>query len=102
MKIEEVHFNHDTSSASSDALNIRKNASGGPIVAPEWKSGQIPKPPAYASAAIGIKVTIKANFWQAPANGARQIPGFDAYFPPAGPPGCLGCLFPLFAQFLRA
>ena len=102
MKIEEVHFNHDTSSASSDALNIRKNASGGPIVAPEWKSGQIPQPAAYASAAIGNQVAIKAKFSQGPSDGALQIRAIDAYLPPAVPSGCLGWLLSLIAQILRA
>src|SRR5215831_12903005 len=78
MKIEEVHFNHDTSSASADALSIRKNAAGGPIVAPEWKDGQIPQPAAYASAAIGNQVSIKARFSGGPLNGSREIRAIDA------------------------
>ncbi len=102
MKIEEVHFNHDTSSASADALSIRKNAAGGPIVAPEWKEGQTPQPAAYASAAIGNQVSIKARFSGGPLNGSREIRAIDAYLPPAVPSGCLGWLLSLIAQILRA
>ncbi len=102
MKIEEVHFNHDTSAASSDALNIRKNAAGGLIVAPEWKDGQSPQPAAYASAAIGNEVTIKCRFSGGPPNGSRKIRAIDAYLPPAVPSGCVGWLLSLIGQILRA
>src|SRR5258708_26609872 len=102
VKIEEVHFNHDTSAASSDALNIRKNAAGGLIVAPEWKDGQSPQPAAYASAAIGNEVTIKCRFSGGPPNGSRKIRAIDAYLPPAVPSGCVGWLLSLIGQILRA
>jgi hypothetical protein len=39
MRVEEVHFNHATSSATSDALNLRKGASSDTIQAPGWKRG---------------------------------------------------------------
>jgi hypothetical protein len=74
MKIEEVHFNHDLNAATSDALTICKNAAAmARITAPEWKAGQPSQPAAYASAALGAQVTIKAKFSGGPAEGVREI-----------------------------
>jgi len=102
VKIEEVHFNHDVTSASADALNIRKNAGGLPIQAPEWKDGQPPQPAAYAAAALGSQVTIRAKFSGGPPHRAVKIRAIDAYLPPPSPGGCLGWLITLIAGILRA
>jgi hypothetical protein len=102
MRVEEVHFNHDTTSAASDALTIRANAGGVQIQAPEWRRGFTPLPAAYASAAIGGTVTIRARFSGGPANASLQIRALDAYVPPAVPTGCLGWLIALIASIFRA
>lgn len=102
MKIEEIHFNHDVTSASSDALNIRVNAGGAAIQAPEWKDGLAPLAAAYAAAALGLQVTIRARFSGGPPNGSRKIRAIDAYLPPPSPGGCLGWLIALIANLLRA
>jgi hypothetical protein len=102
MRVEEVHFNHDVNSATSDALNIRKNASGNPIQAPEWKRGSPAQPAAYAAAALGAQVTIKARFSGGPADGARKIRAVDAWVPPAKPSGCFGWIVYLIALLIRS
>ena len=102
MKIDEVHFNHDQGSAAADALNIRWNQAGQPIVAPEWKDGQPPSPAAYARDALGSTVTIKARITGGPANATRKIRAVDPYLPPPDPGGCLGWLIALIAKILRA
>ena len=102
MKIDEVHLNHDTGSAASDAFNIRQNGSGLPIVAPEWKDGQPSKPAAYARFELGPTVTIKARITGGPANATRRIRAIDPWTPPASPGGCLGWLVVLIARILRA
>ena len=102
MYVEEVHFNHDELSATSDALNLRRNASGLPIRAPEWKFGHTPQPAAYARAAISRTVTIRARFRGGPPNGLRRIRAIDAYLPPAEPGGCLGWLVSLIAAIVHA
>jgi hypothetical protein len=102
VKVEEIHFNHDVTSASSDALNIRKTASGTPIQAPEWNDGQPPQPAAYAVAALGNLVTVRAKFSGGPPNGTARIRAIDAYIPPPDPGGCLGWLFTIIAKILRA
>ncbi|MEK6303607.1 MAG: hypothetical protein AABO41_23125 [Acidobacteriota bacterium] len=101
MRVEEVHFNHDNNSATSDALNIRKNAKGDSIEAPEWKRGLPAQPAAYAAAALGAQVTIKARFSSGPANEARKIRAVDAWAP-ANPRGCLGWIISLIALLIRS
>ena len=102
MKIDEVHLNHDTGSATSDAFNIRQNASGAPITAPEWKDGQPPKPAAYARFELGPTVTIKARITGGPPGASREIRAVDPWVPPANPGGCLGWLVVLIAKLVRA
>lgn len=77
MKVNEVHFNHDESSATSDAINIRINAGGTPVQAPEWRDGFPPLPAAYALAALSSQITIKARFSDGPHNGIRVIRALD-------------------------
>jgi hypothetical protein len=102
MRVEEVHFNHDTAAAVGDALNIRVNASGTPIQAPEWKRGFTAQPAAYAAAALGGQVTIKARFSGGPPDASRKIRAVDAWLPPATPGGCLGWLLQWLSALLRA
>lgn len=102
MHVDEIHFNHDATSADADALNIRRNAGGQPIVAPEWKFGHAPQPAAYARAAIAGTVTIKVRLRGGPPNGTRRIRAIDAYLPPATPAGCIGWLISLIAAIVHA
>jgi len=102
MHVEEVHFNHDTNSATSDALSIRKTASGDPIQAPEWKRGLTAQPAAYAAAALGANVTIKARFSGGPANEAREIRAVDAWAPTTKPSSFLGRVVDLIARVPRS
>ena len=102
MRVEEVHFNHDPSAATHDALTIRTNATGTPITAPEWRRGFTPQAAAYASAPLSSPVTIRARFSGGPVSGTVKIRALDAYVPPGNPGGCLGWLFTLIAQILRA
>ena len=102
MRVEEVHFNHDPTAATADALTIRTNAGGTPITAPEWRYGFTPQPAAYASSALGSTVTIRVRFSGGPHSGSRTIRAVDAYVPAANPGGCLGWLLVFIAQLFRA
>ena len=80
VKITEIHFNHDTASAKSDALNIRQNQQPGTLIqAPEWREGFTSNPVAYAANELGGSVTIKAKFSGGPANRRLRIKAIDAY-----------------------
>ncbi|KYK31230.1 MAG: hypothetical protein AYK19_04105 [Theionarchaea archaeon DG-70-1] len=63
--IEAIKFNHDTSSLTSDAMNIRKNKNED-VEIPEWKKGE--NDPKDSPAAYAIKeteneqITIEAKF----------------------------------------
>lgn len=61
--LEAVKFNHDPESATSDALNIRKNETM-PVTVPEWRSDKpLDSLAAYAiSETLGNKITIQAKF----------------------------------------
>ena len=65
LKLVDISFNHDTSSLSGDAMNIRRNFTQ-VIAAPEWTVGKtLPadSPAAYAiKETQGNKITIKARF----------------------------------------
>jgi hypothetical protein len=66
LRLEEIKFNHDSSSASVDAFNIRKNETEF-IDVPEWRRGVSTKPEhspaAYARGETrGNTLTIEANF----------------------------------------
>src|SRR5438093_1119227 len=60
-----IKFNHDPTSATSDALNIRKNAREF-IAVPEWRRGDLNPEDSVAAYAIretrGETVTIQAKF----------------------------------------
>jgi len=64
--VEAINFNHDPSSAQTDAMNIRKNATQ-TVPIPEWQRGISSQPEdspaAYALAeTAGHTLTIKASF----------------------------------------
>ena len=65
LKLEAISFNHDTSSLSADAMNLRKNFTQ-TITAPEWtvgKTSPTDSPAAYAiKETHGKKITIKVKF----------------------------------------
>ena len=65
LKLEAISFNHDTSSLSADAMNLRKNFTQS-ITAPEWtvgKTSPTESPAAYAiKETHGHKITIKVKF----------------------------------------
>ena len=102
MQVEEVHFNHDPSSAATDAMTICRDASSGAIVAPEWRRNPVKNDPAaYARDAITGPVTIKARFSGGPANATRRIRAVDANAP-VQQGGCLGALIYAILQFLNS
>ena len=71
LSIEAIKFNHDSSSATHDALNIRVNSTTF-VTVPEWQKGvsvnPSDSPAAYAIGAVGGNtITIQARFRLAPA-----------------------------------
>jgi hypothetical protein len=99
LSIEAIKFNHDPSSASCDALNIRVNASTF-VPVPEWRDGDsdpAKSPAAYAIDAVGRNtITIQAQFSMLPPSdtavmiravsiGSRETPiGAPRRFDPLG------------------
>ena len=65
LKLEAISFNHDTSSLTADAMNLRKNFTQ-TIAAPEWTVGETlaaDSPAAYAiKETQGNKIFIKVKF----------------------------------------
>jgi hypothetical protein len=63
VELEAIKFNHDPESATSDALNIRKNETT-PVTVPEWRRDRtLDSLAAYAiSETLGNKITIQAKF----------------------------------------
>jgi hypothetical protein len=63
--LEEIKFNHDRTSASADAFNIRRNERE-PVHVPEWRAGQSTMPgdslAAYARDELTSTPTIRAKF----------------------------------------
>jgi hypothetical protein len=101
VQVDEIHFNHDPASASGDALTIRRNAGGSPIVAPEWRRGAMPQPCAYAAAALGATVTIRARLSGGPRNRTVRVRAIDARIRPRHEGGVLGWLLDLLCAFAR-
>lgn len=66
VRLEAIKFNHDRESATSDALNIRRNETQ-PVTVPEWRQG-VSVTPEDSPAAYAIRetrgniLTIKAKF----------------------------------------
>ena len=65
LKLEAISFNHDTSSLSADAMNLRKNFTQ-TVTVPEWTVGETSAADSPAAYAIketqGNKIFIKAKF----------------------------------------
>lgn len=76
VRLDAVAFNHDSSSAATDALSLRKNATEF-VTVPEWRAGAstVPEdsPAAYAiSETQGNTITIRARF-KIPAAGSLSV-----------------------------
>ena len=103
MQVEEVRFNHDTSSATNDALTIANDGASGAIVAPEWRRFPIKRDPcAYALGAFTGPVTIKVRFSGGPPNATRVIRAIDANPVPPQQSGCGGWLVHLWQLLLHS
>jgi hypothetical protein len=102
-----IKFNHDSTSADSDALNIRRNAMQF-VNVPEWqRSVSInpeDSPAAYSIAqTAGHTITIHARFRRTdPQIQAAEIRALDAGIEPPGQAGCLRWLLWLLRAILRA
>jgi hypothetical protein len=101
-----IQFNHDSSSATADALNIRRNAAKF-VDVPEWKRtvsiNPEDSPAAYSiSSTQGNTLTIKAKFRRmAPSIASAEIRALDMAVNPPGPSGCIGFLLWLLRAILR-
>lgn len=101
--IEWISFNHDPAGATTDALNIRKNATE-LIAVPEWRAG-VSVVPEDSRAAYSMQdtsgqvLTVQARFrWTGPLPSQPvEIRALDPTVHPAGAPGCAGFL----ARLLR-
>jgi hypothetical protein len=107
VSLEAIKFNHNTGSATADALNIRRNATQ-TVTVPEWRQGVSVNPedsPAAYSIAdtTGHTITIQANFRRLdPALGSVEIRAVDPVVDPPGPGGCMGWLWTLIQALVRA
>ena len=95
VRLEAIQFNHDASSASHDALNLRRNATEF-VTIPEWRRGfsVVPEdsPAAYSiEDTVGLTLTIRAKFKRTdPSVATAWVRAVDAKVEPSGKPGCLG------------
>ncbi len=102
-----IKFNHDPSSATADAMNLRKNASEF-VTVPEWRRGVSvnpeDSPAAYALAQVrGHTVTIQAKFRRLRPELQRvEIRALDATIDPPGKRGCLGYILRILHSLFRA
>jgi hypothetical protein len=107
VQLESITFNHDPSSASQGALNIRRNAAR-TVPIPEWQRGQsvLPEdsPAAYARAEVqGQPISIVATFsTDNPASPRVMVRAVDNVVDPPGPAGCLGVIIRILRLLLRA
>jgi hypothetical protein len=103
MQVEEVQFNHDPDSASTDAMTIALNGHSGPVVAPEWTRWPVKRDPcAYALGALTGPVTIKVRFSHGPKNGVHTIRAIDGSPSPPQQGGCVGFLLWVLQAVLQA
>jgi hypothetical protein len=104
--VESISFNHDSTSATNDALNIRRNATGW-VTVPEWRQGVCfnpeDSPAAYASQSVrGNTVTIQALFSCTDPNVTSvEVRTLDNVVSPPGATGCLGWLTRLIQAVVR-
>lgn len=107
VQLDAIQFNHDPASATSDALNIRRNATGW-VEVPEWRQGisvnPEDSPAVYAiQPTIGQTLTIRASFSSTTLSAfTAEIRAVDNVVDPPGPKGCLGWLVALLMALLRA
>jgi hypothetical protein len=107
IRVETIAFNHDPTSATNDALNIRRNASSW-VPVPEWQRGSSinpeDSPAAYARArAQGRTLTVQATFTSDdPELASAQVRAVDNVLDPPGGGGCLGSLLRLLRLLFRA
>ncbi|MGI8807980.1 MAG: hypothetical protein ACR2KK_09095 [Acidimicrobiales bacterium] len=102
-----IKFNHLPTSASGDALSIRRNATTA-VTVPEWRQGITTQPEdspaAYAiSEVAGNTVTIQARFARGDAKlSSVEVRALDADANPPDRSGCLGFLVYLLWLIMRA
>lgn len=107
IQLESIAFNHDSSAATHDAINLRKNATDW-LAVPEWRQGVSLLPEdsmaAYAVGQVGSNnVTIQASLSCAdPTIHNARVRAVDAVVDPPPPSGCLGWLIKLIRWILRA
>jgi hypothetical protein len=107
IQLKSIAFNHDSSAATHDAINLRKN-SGTWLAVPEWQRGVSVLPEdstaAYAVAQVGGNtVTIQASLsCTDPTIHTARVRALDAVVDPPPPSGCLGWLIMLIRWILRA
>lgn len=107
IRLEAIQFNHDPTSATKDALNLRTDASQF-VTVPEWRRGVtvLPEdsPVAYAieeTAGRSLTIGVKLERLDSQINKA-WVRAVDANLEPPGRPGCLGFLLRLIHRILRA
>jgi hypothetical protein len=107
IQLESIAFNHDPTSASHDAINLRKNASQW-VTVPEWRRGVTltaeDSVAAYAVGQVGanpvtVQVVLSSD---SPSIHSAWIRAVDAVIDPPGPTGCLGWLISLLRALFRA
>lgn len=107
VQLENIQFNHDSTSASHDGLNLRRNAKK-EIILPEWRRGASINPEdapvAYSIADTqGNTITIKAQFRRTkPEIESLEIRAIDPTLNPAGESGCIGAIQRIFSALARA
>jgi hypothetical protein len=108
VKLVAIKLNHDPDTASTNAINLRKNATEF-LPVPEWTAGTSVNPEdsraAYSKAeTAGHTLTIQAMFqWiGAEPPGSVEIRAVDDTIDPPGPTGCLGLLLWFLRMILRA
>src|SRR5205085_7206929 len=96
--LEAIQFNHDATSATHDAFNIRKNSTQF-VHVPEWRRG-ISVNPEDAPAAYAIKetrghtITIQAKFKRTvPSVQTCYVRALDPVLMLPPPAGCIGLLY---------
>lgn len=106
--LEAIKFNHDATSATSDALSIRKNGTVD-LPVPEWQRGLTTTPEqsraAYAiNPTIGNTITIQARFRSQEAKKIRVRATDPTTVPhePDTPSGCAGVIVKLLLMLLQA
>jgi hypothetical protein len=107
VQLQGVKFNHDSSSASADALNLRRNATEF-VTVPEWRHGVSvsaeDSPVCYAQReTTGNTLTIQANLRRLdPSLQSVEVRAVDPTVDPPGPSGCLGLIARIFRAIIRA